>query len=232
MKVVFDRPKLRRRALLSHAASLGGLLTVLASVALSLWRPDLHVLQGVLLSGGVMMAAVGIYFANRWVRKPGPEEVLPRPLKGLDDRHRLYLHLPKGPEHLLLMPGGVVVLEVYNLAGLFTYRHGKWREKMTIGRAMRYFLEEPLGDPVARARAGAQWVADYLARRLPEGEAVPVEALVVFIHPMAELDLLSPPPVPVCTPRALRKKLPKLRRPLSAERYQQVCRALDELAGG
>jgi hypothetical protein len=232
MKVILDDRKVRHRALLSHAASLGGLLAVLGSVALSLWRPDLHLLQGALLGGGVMVAAVGIYFANRWVRKPRPEEALAQALRGLDDRHRLYLYLSKGPAHLLLTPAGVVALEVNNLAGLFTYREGKWRERMTLGRAMRYFLEEPLGDPVARARAGARWLQAYLARQLPPGAQVPVQGLVVFIHPLAQVDLVDRPPIPVCTPRTLRKKLPKFPRRLPEARYEQVVQALDELAGG
>ena len=39
---------------------------------------------------------VGIYFANRWVRKPRPEESLDKALKSFDDHYRIY-HYPYRP---------------------------------------------------------------------------------------------------------------------------------------
>src|SRR3972149_3313576 len=106
MKVIIDRDRLRRRAAASHVASLGGILLILASVGLSMWRPQLTTLTAVLLFAGFATSTIGIYYANRWVKKPRPEEILDRALKGLDTRHRLYHYLPRGPDHLLLTPSG------------------------------------------------------------------------------------------------------------------------------
>src|SRR3972149_3196953 len=155
MKAIIDSVKVQRRARASHAASLGGLLTMLAGVALPLWRPALATPAAVLIATGFAAASVGIFFANRWVKKPRPEQALDQALKGLDDRCRLYHYLNRGSDHLLLMPGGLVVLETRAGEGVFEYRDGRWHQKITLGKALRYFVEEMLGDPIADARRAA-----------------------------------------------------------------------------
>ena len=100
---------------------------------------------------------VGIYYANRWVRKPRPEDRLEKVLKGLGDGYVLfhYPHLPA--DHILLSPAGVTVLETVNLDGAYSYLDGKWKESMTIGRALRYIVEEHLGDPTRAASDSAEF---------------------------------------------------------------------------
>jgi hypothetical protein len=150
MKVILDREKLRRRAAAAHAASLGGMLTMLGSVAITVFAQQLLILTTILLFLGFATATTGIYFANRWVRKPRPEDILDQALKGLDDRHCLYHYLARSPAHLLLTPSGLVVLETRSGDGYFEFEDGRWRQKITLGKALRFFVEEPLGDPFPR----------------------------------------------------------------------------------
>jgi hypothetical protein len=229
MKVIIDRPALARRARLSHIASLGGLLVLLSSVAISLWRPSWTLVAGLLLFLGGASAMVGIYFANRWVKKPRPEEVLDQALKGLDDRHRIY-HYSLPCDHLLLTSGGIIVIETVGLEGEFTYREGRWRQKMTPGRAMRFFVEERLGDPIDRAESCARAIKTLLARDVPEATAMEARGMVVFTNPYAELHV-EKAPIPVCRADKVRARLPKDTIKLPQEIYQRVQRRLDELAG-
>ena len=228
MKVILDREGLRRRATRSHAASLGGLLIVLSSVAISLWKPAWTTLTTILLFGGFSLAVVGIYYANRWVKKPRPEEVLDQALKGLSDQHRLY-HYCLPCDHVLLTTAGLVVLEICSLEGQFSYRNGKWRQKITAGRAMRFFVEEKLGDPIARAQDCSLAIKEQIASYLPEGANVPVQAMVVFTNPSAELEI-EQPAAPVCLPKKLRGRLPKGQGKLAASIYQLLREKLDERA--
>lgn len=225
MKVVIDQAKLERRGRASHAASLGGLLMILASVALSLWRQDLAIVVVLMLVVGFATSSTGIYFANRWVKKPRPEEILDRALKGLDDRHRIYHYLDKGPEHTLLTPYGVVILETRAGEGLYEYVDGKWHQRITLGRALRFFVEEPLGDPVTDARNTASRWASALEGKLGAA-GVPVMPLVVFTHPAAEVHCKNPP-IPVCQPKQLRGEMAKHHRPLPRQVYDQVQALLD-----
>jgi hypothetical protein len=229
MKIIIDRQSLTRRARLSHVASLGGLLVLLGSVGLSLWQPTWTLITGSLLFVGGSLSIVGIYFANRWVKKPRPEDVLDQALKGLDDRHRLY-HYALPCDHLLLTPGGITVIETVSLEGVFTYRDGKWRQRMTPGRAMRFFVEERLGDPVDRALASARTIKARLVEAVPEAAAFEARGMVVFTNAYVELDV-EKPPIPVCKAEKVRARLPKDGVKLPVEVYRQVQERLDGLSG-
>jgi len=148
MRTYIDHDKVNARATLANAASVGGLLLLLGSVlAPAFWQSVAPFALVLLLVGGVI-SMVGIYLANRWVRRPRPEESLDKALKSFDDSYRLY-HYPALPcDHVLLTPSGVVGLEVVNLAGRFTYRDRRWKEAMTIGRALRYLVESLVVVPV------------------------------------------------------------------------------------
>ena len=203
MKTYLDRKKIGTRAELSNLASIGGLVLLLASVLLPLFLPKAANFSFVLMVVGLGTAMVGIFYANRWVRKPRPEERLDKALKGLADSYHLYHYPPFPPDHLLLTPNGVVILETIGLAGSFSYKDGKWREAMTIGRALRSIVEEHVGDPVRSALRTEQTLRERLAR-VVEG-TVPIKPLVVFVHPAAELDL-EQTPIPVLPAEKLKKQ--------------------------
>lgn len=228
MKIILDQDALRRRARLSHAASLGGLLLILASVAISLWKPNATLLTSILLVVGFAVSVIGIYYANRWVKKPRPEQVLNNALKGLSDKHRLY-HYALPCDHVLLMPNGLVVIETVNLEGHFTYRDGKWRQKITPGRAMRFFVEEKLGNPIQRARDCADHLKGLLQDELPADTNLTVHPILVFTHPMVDLHLENPE-IAVCQPKSLRSRIPKKLTRLEPEVYQAIQSRLDQIA--
>ncbi len=226
MKIIIDRQKMQRRAKASHAASLGGMVTILASVAISMWKPQLSTLTAVLLFLGFAVATVGVYFANRWVKKPRPEDVLDHALKGLDDRCRLYHYLDHGLDHVLLTTSGLVILETRGGEGVFEYRDGHWHQKITMGKAIRFFVEEALGDPVADGRREAARLTAAIKRRMPSTAQIPVHPLVVFTHPAAEVTRKGTP-IPVCQPKQLRSELPRSLPPLSRDIYEQLREILD-----
>ena len=230
MKTLMDRERLRKRATASHAASLGGLAVILGAVVLSMARPAWATLTTVLIVAGFAISAVGIYFANRWVKKPRPEDTLALALKGLGDPHRIYHYLLPA-DHVLLTPSAVVVIETVNLEGRFVFRDRRWKQHIPLGRALRFFVEETFGDPTVRAQAEAAQLRDLLQARLPGDAApVPVFAVVLFVHPNAEV-VADSPPVPVCQPAQLRKRIPSHLPKLPSARFEQVRAALDELAG-
>jgi hypothetical protein len=102
---------------------------------------------------------------------------------------------------------------------------------MPLGRALRFFVEETFGNPTLRAQAEAVRLRDLLQARLPDdAPPVPVLAVVLFVHPNAEV-IADSPPVPVCQPAQLRKRIPAHLPKLPSAQFEQVRAALDELAG-
>jgi hypothetical protein len=228
MKVVINKVKLAKRAQNANIASISGMVLLLAGVILPLVLQVLgQIVPLIIILAGIIIAMVGIYQANRWVRKPRPEEQLSKALKGLDDKYVLYHYPAALPcDHVLLTPEGVVNLETVNLAGFFTYKDGRWTERMTMGRAFRSVVEERLGDPTRSALA----VQDYLAGRLQDltGETIPVKPLITFTHPSVELDLEPDGPVPVYLADKLRKHVSISGARLSAETYQNIAGFLEK----
>ncbi len=201
---LIDSNRINRYALLSNVASVGGLLLLMASVALPMFYPSLASISIVLMASGLGSAMVGIYFANRWVRKPRPEEQIDRALKGLGDTYAV-CHYPKLPvDHILVTPTAIIVMETIAYQGMFVYKEGKWKENMTIGRAIRYIVEEHLGDPTRTVLSEVDYLKEKLKQEgLPE---ISVRGLVLFTHPAAIVDVKNPP-VPVCRIDKLRKTI-------------------------
>ena len=191
MKTFIDRKKVGTRAELSNLASIGGLVLLLASVLLPLFLPKAANFSFLLMVVGLGTAMVGIFYANRWVRKPRPEERLDKALKGLADSYHLYHYPLFPPDHLLLTPNGVVILETIGLAGSFSYKDGKWREAMTIGRALRSIVEEHVGNPIKSALRTEQALRERIGKVVEA--TVPIKPVVVFIHPAAELEIEKAP---------------------------------------
>jgi hypothetical protein len=227
MKIYVDYPKLKRRALLSHAASLGGFIVLLSGLVMQVFVPRLAILSQIMVLAGIAASIAGIFFANRWVRRPRPEDSLAETLKSLDDGYSLYNYTYLPGKHVLLMPNGVMVFETINLAGNFSYLNGRWKEKMELGRMVRYFLEQLLGDPTRNARLAVDAMKVQI-RNLPGvTKPVPVSGVVVFLHPMAQIEVKGAP-VPVCKLDKLRKtvviKAPKL----DPDIYEQISTFLEK----
>lgn len=212
---------------MANVASLGGMLILLGSVVLPLFRPQSAVFATPMMFAGMLIAMVGIYFANRWIKKPRPEDRLDAALKTLNDSYQLF-HYPDLPcDHVLLTPNGVVVLETVNLDGRFSYREGRWKEKMTLSRALRWIVEEHLGNPARSALAEAADLQGRFAERLPDGANIPVKAVVVFTHPAAQVEISDEPGAPVVKVEKLKKAVVEKGKPLSPEAYEGVQAVLE-----
>ena len=231
MKTYIDLRKVKRRALISNLASVGGLMLLLGGVIVPLFLPALHQEAQVLMVIGIGVAMVGIYLANRWIRRPRPEDSLDQALKSLNDSYHLY-HYPSLPcDHVLLTPGNVVVIEVFNLAGEFSYKEGRWKEKMGLGRALRYIVEERLGNPIKNCLELEQYLQSRFAQYLGSGQTIPVSSIVVFTHPAVRLEVHGAP-IPVCKVDKLRSHIPTKVTRLDSTLYGQISLFMGGLTTG
>jgi hypothetical protein len=225
MKSIIDQEMVKRKASFAQKASLGGLILMLGSAGISIWKPDQTTLSTILLFIGFAVAAIGIYNANRWVKKPRPEKTLEAAFKSVSDAHRLYHYLPFC-DHLLLAPNCIVVLEAVNLEGTFTYKDGKWKQQMSMSRALRFIFEERLGDPVKRAQQIAKQIQELINKEIPEAADLPVLPWVVFVSPAAQL-VANETPIPISTSAKIHKRLPTNLPRFSPEVYSKIQAYLD-----
>jgi hypothetical protein len=223
MKSITDRQALARKATTANILSFGGMIILLAGVSIPTWAPQYADYSMGIVIFGFAIANIGIFLANRWVKRPRPEDVLDYVLRTRNNQHRIY-HYLLPHDHVFLTPTGVVVLEVCALEGSFRYRNGKWHRKFSMTRMLRFFVEESLGDPIKQAQDGAKAIAELLSDVAP----VPVDSMVVFISPHAEYEA-EDPPIPVVQPEKLGKRLPQHDK-LPPETLDKVREALDEAA--
>lgn len=205
MKVFINRQKINRRAQLSNLASVGGLVLLLASVIVPLFLPAWANIAYIFMIVGMGVAMIGIYFANRWVRKPRPEESLAKALKSFDDQYRLYHYPALSCDHLLLTPNGVVILDTVNLAGKFSYQQGEWKEAMNLGRALRYFVEERVGNPIQSSKQVEAELKELFLKEFGSDISIPIKPVVVFTHPGVNLEIKDPP-ISICKIDKLKKQ--------------------------
>lgn len=197
MKNIVNVAKVRRNASFSHIGSILGLIVLFGSLLLPYYLPGLPTfVPVVLVLLGLGLAMAGIFFANRWVRKPRPEFEIANAFEKLSDDYVLF-HYPDLPaEHILLSPAEVFVLETVNIAGFFTLKNGKWSERMKLGRALRYMVEEHVTNPSQIAIDEAKALADELNKLDGLTSKIVVNPMVVFIHPSAIFEV-DKQPIPI-----------------------------------
>lgn len=199
MKNIINLAKVRRNSSLSHVGSILGMIILFGSLLLPYYLPGLPTVVPILLVlVGLGLAMAGIFFANRWVRKPRPEFELANAFEKLSDDYVLF-HYPDLPaDHILLTPAEVFVLETVNIAGFFTFVKGKWSERMKLGRALRYVVEEHVTNPSQIAIDDAMALTDQLGKLDGLTSKIVVKPMVVFIHPSAIFEV-DQQPIPILT---------------------------------
>lgn len=138
---------------------------------------------------GFILAQVGTYYLNRFVRPDRPDVSLTAALKGFSDNFAVYHYLAPAA-HILLAPEGCYVFTVKLQDGKIVIRNGRGFEPLTLGRILTFFGRESVGDVSREARAEANALARHIAKHLPDTQ-VEITPVVVFAHPKAQLEVES-----------------------------------------
>lgn len=194
MKIVKDEKKIRRNSIIGQVASLGGLAILAGGMFISFRSPELIGLAWLALLVGFTLSQVGIFFGNRWGRRPRPDEHLDNALKGLDDRHTLYHYMTPAP-HLLVGPSGIWVLLPRHQVGRITFEKGRFKQKGggLLQGYLRIFAQEGLGQPDLELTSTIQTLQRFLKKKLPDEEVPAIQGVVVFTNEKAQLETENAP---------------------------------------
>jgi hypothetical protein len=177
---------------------LGGLL-----LSFTAWKA----ITVILIALGVVMYTVGSRQISQAAREPRFVQQLEDALSGFDDRYRLYNHILPA-DHVLLTPNGLFVLIVRGVDGRVRCFRDKWVRDLSLGRLLRFFTEESLGNPTKDAQKQVDRLQKYVEERKPEA-AVDVQAVAVFVNPKVRLEVTGAS-LPVLPLRTLRMHLRKV----------------------
>lgn len=224
MNIVSNEKLIRRNARLAQIALLGGLVISGVGIYVSFTQPErVGALFGALIIG-LTLSQIGIYFTNRWGRRPRPDEQIDQALKGLDKSYTLY-HYHTPAEHLLIGPAGIWVIVPLYQRGQIVYEKGRWRQKggglwLLYGKI---FSQEGLGRPNIVAQSEVEAVEQQLSAKLPEMKRPPTRAVLVFTSPEAYLEVENAP-LPAMKIEKLKSFIRKQAKEtrLSAEKVQAI----------
>jgi hypothetical protein len=189
MRIIVNENLIKKRAQTTQrAVILGvGLLGVAAVLSFNvryLLPAYAMILPGMALSSWAMRSS------DKWLRDPRTDQVLAKALKGLTQGYRLYSHILPA-EHLLFSPAGLFILNVKHQDGKVSCRGERWHRPFNLGRVVRWLAEVPLGNPSRQVQAEVQRMQQFVSQHLPDTD-VPMQPLVVFDSPKAELEIVEP----------------------------------------
>ncbi len=203
MNIVRNEKMVTRNARIGSVITLVSLGVLGAGMYITFKRPDLFSLSILALLLGFILSQVGIFFTNRWGRKPRPDQVLDLALKGLDKNYSLY-HYRTPAAHVLVGPAGVWTLIPKHQRGTITYAKNRWRQKGggLMQSYLKLFAQEGIGRPDLEVASDIEALTKYLKKRLPDGELPEIRSALVFFHPEVQLEADEAP-----TPTLVDKKL-------------------------
>jgi hypothetical protein len=194
MRIVRNIGHVKRRKRAAKWTALLGFVVLAGALALG-FVPELFWLAYLLLFLGFVLFNVGMQQVGKWNRGPRyrNDSLLDQKLAPFSDRTHALIHYPKlgdkVVEHLVVHPGGVLVITARELAGTVMARGNRWRRG---GNPLRraFSLSGPqLGNPSHETRKSIEIVENYLAEH---GLEVDVEGAIVFVNQRVELDAEDP----------------------------------------
>jgi hypothetical protein len=194
MEIITNESLIRRNARIGQITSIVGLIVLAGGAYISFTQSQQLVpISLAALLVGFALSQIGIYFGNRWSRRPRPDETLNQALKGLDDRYALY-HYSTPAAHLLIGPAGVWVLLPRHQRGKITYEEekGRWRQKGG-NMYLKIFAQEGLGRPDLEVGSEINAAEGYLAKILSKDEVPEVQAALIFTNDRAEVEADNAP---------------------------------------
>jgi hypothetical protein len=228
MRTRTDEELLARGGRVGQVANFIGLIMVFGGLIVSFtaWK----LMAVVLIALGVVMYTVGNRGISYSTREPRLIQQLVDALSGFDDRYRLYNHILPA-DHVLLTPNGLFVLIVKGVDGRIRCFKDKWVRDLSLGRLLRFFTEESLGNPTKDAQKQAKKLQEYLEEHNPEAD-VEVQGLVVFVNPEVRLEVTGAS-LRVLPLRRLRTHIRKVSQQweLPPETLAALTEAFDEVRG-
>ncbi len=227
MRTTTDEEMMARGGRVGQVAIFMALVMVGAGLVVSFtaWK----IIAVILVGLGVVMYTVGNRQLSQATRDPRLIQQLVDALKGFDDRYHLYNHILPG-DHVLLTPHGLFVLVVKGVDGRIRCFKDKWVRDFSLRRLLRFFTEEPLGNPTKDAERDVKKVREYIEKHNP-GADVDIQGLVVFVNPQARLEVTDTL-LPVLPLRRLKGYIRKIvqQREISPETLAALTALFDEAA--
>jgi hypothetical protein len=191
MRVVRNIGHVKRRRRLGRSAAILGFL-MLASTFLLVFFPERILFAYVLLIIGFVSFNFGMQQIGKWSngpRKQRDDLAIDERLNALGDRYVMLHYVQVGKkivEHLLIYPGGLLVITARDVPGKVVGRANRWK-RQGLGALRMFGMSGPqLGNPVLDTDVAINLVEQALRNEQMEYD---VYGIIVFTAPTVELDV-------------------------------------------
>ena len=230
MIIVKNERIIKRNSRIGQIVTVAALAILGGGMYITFTKPEMIQLSITALMVGFLLSQIGIYFTNRWGRKPRPDDLLDQSLKGLDKSYAIY-HYQTPASHVLVGPAGVWTLIPKHQRGTVTYSKKRWRQKGG-GFFLAYlkvFAQEGLGRPDLELESDVDALKRYLSKKMPDFELPPIQAALVFTHPEADIQV-DEAPSPTLPMKKLKDFIRKTAKgkPISSETVQAIQDVLED----
>jgi hypothetical protein len=179
--------KRKRRGRLFVAA---GLIMLLGSaLPLLTSNESLVFVAYIALGFGFIFFIVGVQHSSKWSRKPRIDVQMDTTLARLNDRYAI-IHYPElgsnSPEHVVVTPGGVIVLTALDVSGKVKAVGKRWTQnRLFIARFFNLGAPQ-LGNPTVENEYQMDRVEQLFDEKVLAGD---IEGAIVFMQPNVEVEL-------------------------------------------
>ena len=149
---------------------------------------------------GFILSQIGIYYTNRWGRRPRPDEILDVALKGLDNQYTLY-HYTTTVSHLLVGPSGLWILIPKQQGGTITYSGGRYRQKGG-NLYLKIFAQDSIGRPDLDVITAESELKKLIEDKLGDEYNSYISSALVFTNAKANIDITEADDPPAITTTA------------------------------
>jgi hypothetical protein len=188
MNINRNDPLIKRNARIGQVTMFVALAVLAGGMFVSFQYPEQANWSFLALLLGFILSQVGIYYSNRYSRKPRPDELIDQALKGMDKKFAIYHYLTPA-SHLLVGPSGLWVLLPYYQRGTITFSKGRWRQQGggLLYQYLKLFAQEGLGRPDMDVANQTSALQEFLKKRLPAESLPDIQAALVFTNPRAQI---------------------------------------------
>jgi hypothetical protein len=186
MNIATNESLVKRNTRIAQVAMIAGLIVLAGGMYISFRMPELFTISLAALMVGFVLSQVGIYYSNRWARRPRPDEVINKALKGLDGRHTMYHYLTP-VSHLLVGPTGLWIIIPMHQGGKISYANGRWKQRGG-NFYLKIFAQESLGRPDLEVISEVETMEKFLKKKLGEDNKIPeIQVALLFFNPKADI---------------------------------------------
>ena len=199
MRIVRNTQYVKKKRKIARGAALAGFL-MLASTFFLAFNPDYLLIAYAILFTGFIVFNFGMQQLGMWSRKPRNDEALDHVLGGLPENKYTLIHFARAGKrvvnHLLVHPGGVLVLVTRELPGRVRYDGKRWR-KTGVGITRFFAMSGPqLGSPSMDVESDVAALEAYLREKQVEVDIYPA---VVFLNDRVDLEVDEAVELPIMT---------------------------------